>query len=74
MGAFFLSVFGAKGSLKDCGHGLGCAYKVDHYLTPPCIQWEILMTRTNQRRQDIFYRNTVRQLGLEEGVAHLDRI
>ena len=53
-------------SLKDCGHGLGCAYKVDHYLTPPCIQWEILMTRTNQRRQDIFYRNTVRQLGLEE--------
>ena len=24
------------------------------------------MTRTNQRRQDIIYRNTVRQLGLEE--------
>ena len=68
MEAFFGGVFfGAKGSPRNSGHSPGFDYKVDHYLTPPCMQWEILMTHTNQRRQDIIYKNTVRQLGLEEG-------
>ena len=58
--SFFCEFFGARGCLENCGHRLGCDYKEDasSYLVGNSND-----THGQEKRRDIIYRNTVRQLG-----------
>ena len=57
---FLCKFFGANGCLENCGHRLGCDYKED---ASSYLVGNFNDTHGQEKRRDIFYRNTVRQLG-----------